>query len=76
MGANVNGRYRKENGDGVASRTMQEKEPSYDRVEEVDEIEVVIRKASVKIACPFCRVLLGVLVVVLTSDPHRVNPYL
>ena len=69
IGANANDRDRRENGEGVTSRT-QEKERSNDRVEEVDKIEVGNRKRKRQdIVRPLCRVLLGVVVAVLITDP-------
>ena len=43
-GDNINGQDRRENGEGVARGTIQEKERCNDRVEEVDEIEVGSRE--------------------------------
>ena len=65
-GNNINGPCRRENGEGVASGTIKENGRCNDIVEKVDKIEVVgsRKRKRQDSESPFCRALLGVVIVV------------
>ena len=68
-GDNINGRDRRENGESVARGVIQKNERRDDGVDEVDGIELGSRKRKCREGvCPLCRVLLGAVVAVVTTD--------